>query len=319
MRILVIVVTYNGLKWLDRCLGSVRASEVPADMYVWDNDSVDGSADFVAANFPEAKLTRSADNLGFAPANNMGMRYALDKGYDYVYLLNQDAWIEPSTLGTLVSFSEAHPEYGILSPLQMTDGFRDLDKQFSKVARIPGGIDFQNRRCATPPQGAPPSYSAEGGIDSGSLCLPKSVHRIMAAHWLVPCRVLEKVGLFSELFPIYGNDDNWCDRARYHGYKIGIVPEARAVHDREYREEPKEKVIYRNYYMGSLVRLCDINRPLWERFLYVCLFTAVKAVKYGSTLPFKHFGSLCRMLPEVKISRLRSKSFSCAPEARIGR
>ena len=141
----------------------------------------------------------------------------------------------------------------------------------------------------------------------------------MAAHWLVPCRVLEKVGLFSELFPIYGNDDNWCDRARYHGYKIGIVPEARAVHDREYREEPKEKVIYRNYYMGSLVRLCDINRPLWERFLYVCLFTAVKAVKYGSTLPFKHFGSLCRMLPEVKISRLRSKSFSCAPEARIGR
>ena len=78
MKILVIVVTYNGLRWLDRCLGSVRASEVPADLYVWDNDSADGSADFVAARFPEAKLTRSADNLGFAEANNMGMRYALD-------------------------------------------------------------------------------------------------------------------------------------------------------------------------------------------------------------------------------------------------
>ena len=74
-----------------------------------------------------------------------------------------------------------------------------------------------------------------------------------------------------------------------------------------YRQEPKEKVIYRNYYMGSLVRLCDINRPLWERFLYVCLFTFVKAVKYGSILPFKHFRSLCRMLPDIKISRLRSK------------
>ena len=304
MRILVIVVTYNGLKWLDRCLGSVRASEVPADLYVWDNDSVDGSADFVAANFPEAKLTRSADNLGFAPANNMGMRYALDKGYDYVYLLNQDAWIEPSTLGTLVSFSEAYPEYGVLSPLQMTDGFRDLDKQFEKIA--PEGMHFRNRRFATPPKWAPPSYDAEGGTDSGSACPPVEVKRIMAAHWLVPCRVLEKVGLFSELFPIYGNDDNWCDRARYHGYKIGIVPEARAVHDRAYREELKEKVIYRNYYMGSLVRLCDINRPLWERFLYVCLFTAVKAVKYGSILPFKHFRSLVRMLPEVKKARSAS-------------
>ena len=126
MKILVIVVTYNGLKWLDRCLGSVRASEVPADLYVWDNDSTDGSADWVQGHFPEAKLVRSADNLGFAEANNMGLRHALDKGYDYVYLLNQDAWIEPSTLGTLVAASEAHPDYAVLSPLQMTDGFPSL-------------------------------------------------------------------------------------------------------------------------------------------------------------------------------------------------
>jgi GT2 family glycosyltransferase len=109
------------------------------------------------------------------------------------------------------------------------------------------------------------------------------------------------------LFPIYGNDDNWCDRARYHGYKIGIVPDARAVHDRAYREEPKEKIIFRNYYMGSLVRLCDINRPLWERFLFVCLFTLVKAVKYGSILPFKHFRSLVRMLPDIRKARRRMK------------
>ena len=135
MKILVIVVTYNGLRWLDRCLGSVRASEVPADLYVWDNDSADGSADFVAAHFPEATLTRSADNLGFAEPNNRGMRYALENGYDYVYLLNQDAWIEPSTLGTLISFSESHPEYGVLSPLQMTDGFAALDRQFALVSQ----------------------------------------------------------------------------------------------------------------------------------------------------------------------------------------
>ena len=274
MKILVIVVTYNGMKWLDRCLSSVRASELPADLYVWDNDSTDGSPDFVRGHFPEAKLIRSADNLGFAEANNKGMQYALDKGYDYVYLLNQDAWIEPSTLGALVAAHRAHPGYGVLSPLQMTDGFTALDREFGKILR-----------------------SAQNDC----------VKRVMAAHWLVPRKALETVGLFSELFPIYGNDDNWCDRARYHGFKVGIVPQARAVHDRAYRQEPKEKVIYRNYFMGSLVRLCDINRPLWERFLFVCLFTVVKAVKYGSTLPFKHFRSLVRMLPEIKISRLRSK------------
>jgi GT2 family glycosyltransferase len=276
MKILVIVVTFNGLKWLERCLGSVRASEVPADLYVWDNDSTDGSADWIQGHFPEAKLVRSADNLGFAEANNMGMRYALEKGYDYVYLLNQDAWIEPSTLGTLIAASEAHPEYAVLSPLQMTDGFTGLDAQFGKILR-----SAQNDK--------------------------RSVRRVMAAHWLVPRKALEVIGLFDALFPLYGNDDNWCDRARYHGFKIGIVPQARAVHDRATREEPKEKVIFRNYYMGSLVRLCDINRPLWERFLFVSLFTLVKAVKYGSILPFKHFGSLVRMLPEIKVSRLRAR------------
>lgn len=286
MKILVIVVTYNGLKWLDRCLSSVRASEFPADLYVWDNDSTDGSADFVQGRFPEAKLIRSAENLGFAEANNKGMQYALDKGYDYVYLLNQDAWIEPATLGTLVAAHQAHPEYGVLSPLQMTDGFTALDREFGKILR-----------------------SAQNDC----------VKRVMAAHWLVPRKALETVGLFSGLFPIYGNDDNWCDRARYHGFKVGIVPTARAVHDRAYRQEPQEKVIFRNYYMGSLVRLCDINRPLWERFLYVCLFTLVKAVKYRSILPFKHFRSLCRMLPEVRKARQDFKSVSSAPGARTGR
>ena len=163
MRVLVIVVTFNGLKWLERCLGSVRASEVPADLYVWDNDSTDGSPDFVRGHFPEAKLVRSADNLGFAEGNNMGLRHALEKGYDYVYLLNQDAWIEPSTLGTLIAAHRAHPGFAVLSPLQMTDGFEALDRQFGLLVRSRGGIHFQNRRCATPPQGAPPSYDAEGG------------------------------------------------------------------------------------------------------------------------------------------------------------
>ena len=73
------------------------------------------------------------------------------------------------------------------------------------------------------------------------------------------------------------------------GWKVGVVPEARAVHDRAARQEPLERTVFRNYYTGSLVRLADVNRPLWERFIFVCLFTLVKAVKYRSLLPFKYF------------------------------
>lgn len=268
-KVLVIVVTYNGMRWLERCLSSVMpgtTGDLQTDLYVLDNDSTDGSADFVQAHFPKAKVVRSAENLGFSKANNLGFRYALDKGYDYVYLLNQDAWLEEGALETLVTAAEEDSQYGVLSPLQMTDGFKELDRLFKKDK--------------TPP----------------------------AAHWLVPVGALQKVGLFEEdLFPLYGQDDDWCNRARYHGLKIGVVPKARGVHDRAQRAEAKEKIIHRNYYTGSLVRLCDINRPLWERFCYVCLFTLVKAFKYRSALVFKYFYQICQQLPAVRKHRAQSR------------
>lgn len=279
-RVLVIVVTYNGMQWLSRCLASVASSGNPDDdsgeggqhlesmLYVWDNDSTDGSADFVKAHFPQAKLVRSADNLGFSRPNNMGMEYALSHGFDYVYLLNQDAWLEPGALEKLVAAAEAHPEFGLLSPLQMTDGYQSLDKNFVKC--------YRKRR----------------------------VKFVMAAHWLIPVRALKQVGLFEEeLFPLYGQDDDWCRRLDYCGLKIGVVPEARAVHDRAFREEPLEKVVFRNYYTGSLLWLVNPKWPLALGFLYVILFTLVKAFKYRSFLPFKYFRQVCRDLPKVRKHR----------------
>lgn len=275
-RVLVIVVTYNGRHWLERCLGSVAQSAV--DLFVFDNDSTDGSADYVAAHFPDATLVRSAENLGFSKPNNLGFQYALKHGYDYVYLLNQDAWLEEGALEKLVAAAEAHKEYAVLSPLQMTDGYKDLDAQFHKILR---------------------------SAQNDSLV---AVKHVMAAHWLVPVAALKQVGAFNEaLFPFYGQDYDWCNRARYHGWRIGVVPQARAVHDRARRTEPKERTIDRNYRVGSLLRLCDIRRPLWERFLFVCLFTLVKAVKYGSFLPFKHFGGICRQMKQVRTARMAAR------------
>ena len=106
--ILTIVVTFNGMKWIGRCLGSVRASAVPSDIMVVDNGSDDGTPERVQENFPEAILTRNRENLGFGAANNLGIRFALDHDYRYVYLLNQDAWVFPETFGTLLrAFDDA--------------------------------------------------------------------------------------------------------------------------------------------------------------------------------------------------------------------
>ena len=70
---------------------------------------------------------QSAENLGFGRANNLGLQYALDNRYDYVYLLNQDAWIFPDTFETLVDISKRYPEYGIISPLQMNSDLYHID------------------------------------------------------------------------------------------------------------------------------------------------------------------------------------------------
>ena len=272
--VLVIVVTYNGMRWLDRSLGSVYAD---ADLYVFDNDSADGSADYVEAHYPQAKLVRSADNLGFSKPNNLGFSYAIEKGYEYVYLLNQDAWLEVGALEKLVAASRSNPGFGVLSPMQMTAGFQDLDYQFSKIV---SGI-------------------SEGRSGNGTGLL--EVKRVMAAHWLIPVSVIKRIGPFEEdLFPHWGQDDEWCNRLHFFGLKIGVVPGARAVHDRAWREEPLEKLARRNYYMGSLVCLCDCNKSVFGAFLFTVLFTFVKAFKYRSLLPFKYFRQIIRDLPRVK-------------------
>ena len=295
-RVLVIVVTYNGMQWLGRCLGSVCQD---ADLYVWDNDSTDGSADFVEAEYPQAKLVRSADNLGFSIPNNRGMQYALDKGYDYVYLLNQDAWLEPGALEKMVAVADAHPEYGLLSPMQMTDGYKELDEQFAK--RLPVKPAMTSIVSFPVSTSSCPVSTSSCPAPTGHLI---NVPFVMAAHWLVPTRVIRKVGLFNEeLFPHWGQDDDWCQRLDFYGLKIGVVEEARGVHDRATRQESVEILVKRNYYTGSLIRLCDVRRPLWERFFYVLLFTAVKSIKYRSLLPFKYLRTIVRQLPQVRNHR----------------
>ena len=132
MKVLTIIVLYNGMNWLDRCILSLRQSTVPTDVFVVDNGSVDGSQHHLSVCYPEVIFTQSECNLGFGKANNMGLRYAVENGYDYVYLLNQDAWVFPDTIEKLIHVHKLYPEYGILSPIQMQADMLQMDKNFQK-------------------------------------------------------------------------------------------------------------------------------------------------------------------------------------------
>ena len=128
--ILVIVVSFNGLQWLDRCVESVRDSG--ADLLVIDNGSSDGTVGWLRSEGVE--VIECPDNPGFGAANNIGIRKALERGYSYAYLLNQDAWLCEGCLSTLLEVfnSKDAVGYGVLSPLQFDSSLKRLDKNFER-------------------------------------------------------------------------------------------------------------------------------------------------------------------------------------------
>lgn len=259
-RILTIVVTYNGMQWMDRCLSSVAASSVPSDLYVFDNCSTDGTADYVAEHYPSAVLVRSDRNLGFAAANNEGMRYALAERYDYVYLLNQDAWVMPDTFEKILAEFSRNPKWGILSPVQMKADMSGPDEQFERHS--------MKKKTA-----------------------PYKVSFVMAAHWMISVKCLEQAGIFSPVFQHYGEDNNLCDRVRFHGYRVGVVPSAVAIHDRASRPRPLEYKM-RLKLVAARVALSNPRSGFWIAGIWQPLKLAVFSILYGSSIPFQGIPSL---------------------------
>ena len=176
MKILTIIVSYNFTRWIKPCLESLSHSDYPTDVLVIDNGSQDDTVPTIRDAYPHVRLIANGENLGFGQANNIGMRLALEEGYDAVFLLNQDAWMAPDSIGFLAAQAEKHPEYGILSPVHLNGTGNRLDHGFASYvhqtdpARIPHDQDV---------------------IEAPF---------INAAFWFIPVRTLKRLGGFSPLF-----------------------------------------------------------------------------------------------------------------------
>ncbi len=244
IKIFVIVVTYNGKQWYDKCFRSLRASAMPLDVIVIDNASSDDTIAYIKNNFPEVKLIESEVNLGFGQANNKGLRYALDAGADYVFLLNQDAWIEPNTIEGLVRTHQNNQAYGILSPIHLNAAKTEIEK---------GLIVYLAATRHTP----------NDLISDMYLGYKKDVYDtnyVNAAAWFIPRRAIETVGGFDPLFFHYAEDDNYLSRVLYHGFKVGLVPSVTICHDTE-RRLVKNKKQESTFDKWLLQRASDLRYP----------------------------------------------------------
>ena len=212
MKVLTIIVSYNFEPWIDRCLGSLKASTLPTDVIVIDNGSSDRTVDIIRNSYPGIRLITNHANLGFGKANNIGMQIALKEGYDAVFLLNQDAWIGQDTLEALARQSQLHPKFGILSPVHLNGSGKELEKGFASYTRI-------NTRQELPAGNEPVACTF-----------------INAAFWFIPVSTLRTVGGFSPLFYHYGEDKDYANRIHFHRFQIGYLPSVSGCHDREFRK-----------------------------------------------------------------------------------
>lgn len=211
-KVYIIVVTWNGMKWIDFCLRSIQNSLYPVTTIVIDNKSSDGTPDYIANHFPEVRLSRSDKNLGFGKANNIGMKQALDADADYCFLLNQDAYLQPDTIAELIKTAETG-DYGIISPVHLNGNASHVDAYFRDYVM------------------AKSSYYLDNAMLKGKETLFESQF-IPAAAWLLPRKTMLEIGGFDPLFYHYGEDDNYCLRCLYHHRKIVFSTTAFIHHDR---------------------------------------------------------------------------------------
>lgn len=221
----VIVVSFNTRDLLRECLQSLarEAGGVNYETIVVDNASKDGSADMVEREFPEAKLIRSATNLGFAAANNRG--FAVAKGR-YVVLLNSDAFLQPGALPLAVERMDTDPCIGVGGArLVGRDGlwqpsarmFPSLANDFLTLSGLSAKYPRSHFFGRFDRTWADPNEAAE-------------VDWVPGAFSIIPRDVLESVGYFDESFFLYYEEVDLCRRIKAAGYSVWYWPDVVVLH-----------------------------------------------------------------------------------------
>jgi len=219
----VIVVSYNTRQMTLDCLRALYSDlgNSPAEVFVVDNASSDGSADAIRAQFPGVRLIANSINLGFGAANNQAMHEA--KG-EFLLLLNSDAFPKPGAISTLLCHLQANPKVGVVGPrLVHAEGSLQLS-----CFRFPSPLRawLENLWISA----AFANHSLLGDYRHWPHNTLRSVDWVIGACLLVRREVFSQVGGFDEKFFMYSEEADWQRRIRDGGWDIVFVPGAVVTH-----------------------------------------------------------------------------------------
>ncbi len=230
----VIIVNYNVMHFLEQCLNSVRTAGngLEYEVFVVDNNSVDGSRPMLREKFPEVRLINNSENVGFSRANNQAIREA--RG-EYILLLNPDTVVEDSTFSRCVSYMDAHPEAGGLG-VKMVDGKGHFLPESKRGLPTPAVAFYKIvGLSALFPRSRMFGKYHLGYLDKDQV---HEVDVLSGAFMMLRKSALDQVGLLDEDFFMYGEDIDLSYRITLGGYKNIYFPETRIIH---YKGESTKK------------------------------------------------------------------------------
>lgn len=293
-KISVIIVNYNVEFFLEQCLNSVRKAlnGVNGQVFVVDNNSIDGSVEMVRRKFPEFELIANKDNKGFSKANNQAI---LLSDAEYILLLNPDTVVEEDTFSKVIDFMDAHPEAGGLG-VRMLDGKGKFLPESKRGLPTPSVAFYKIFGLSK----LFPRSKKFGQYHLGHLSEfeTNEIEILSGAFMLMRSEALEKVGLLDEAFFMYGEDIDLSYRIIKGGYKNYYFPETRIIH---YKGESTKKssvnyvfVFYRAMVIFAEKHFSQKNARLFSFLINAAIYFRASLAIFarfikGSTLPLIDF------------------------------
>ncbi len=272
MDVSVIIVNYNVREFLEQALSSVYRAHgnLEIEVFVVDNNSVDGSQELVLTKFPDATLIQNNANVGFGAANNMAIRQSRGR---YLLILNPDTIVQEDTLATLVSFMDIHPESGavgckILNPdgtfaPESRRAFPTPEVAFYRMSGLSRLFSNSERFGRYNLTYLPQDEICEVDALSGSCmmvrreALSTALTRGSAVNNtdLDPSQIIPD-RLFDEAFFMYGEDLDLCYRIQAAGWKIHYTPDTQIIH---YKGESTRKgdLRYVKLFYGAMLLFAE--------------------------------------------------------------
>jgi hypothetical protein len=253
----IIIVSFNARADIERCLESLHAAPPakPHEILVVDNGSTDGSAD-AARRWPRVHVIQADSNLGFARANNIGIRAS---GGATLLLLNSDTVVPPGAIDRLIAELDRHPEVAVAGPRLVDEGGR-AELSFGRM--ISPWNEFRQKRLAR-------SAAVEALTRQ-----PQYPDWVSGACLLVRRADADAVGGLDERYFMYTEDVDFCAAIRARGRKILFVADVEVVHLRG-RSAASAPAATREHYRRSRLAFYEKHLPMWAPLLelYVRIFS----------------------------------------------